>query len=51
MRRMSRRTILGGAAVGTVGIAALGLTGCGDDDDDTGNGGAGWPERGMVGEA
>ncbi len=33
---ISRRRILGGAATASVGVAALGLVGCGDDDDDAG---------------
>jgi peptide/nickel transport system substrate-binding protein len=32
-RRIGRRRVLGGAAAAGVGIAALGLTGCGDDDN------------------
>lgn len=31
----SRRRVLGGAGVAAVGLGALGLVGCGDDDDDT----------------
>ncbi len=30
----SRRRVLGGAGVTAVGLGALGLVGCGDDDDD-----------------
>ncbi len=33
---ISRRRVLGGAATAGVGVAALGLVGCGDDDDDAG---------------
>ena len=32
--RVSRRRLLQGAALGTVGLAAAALIGCGDDDDD-----------------
>lgn len=32
-RRASRRTLLGASAAGSAGLAALGLVGCGDDDD------------------
>jgi peptide/nickel transport system substrate-binding protein len=35
-RRYSRRTTMRGAAVAGVGAAALGLVGCGDDDDNGG---------------
>ena len=31
----SRRRVLGGAGVAAAGLGALGLVGCGDDDDDT----------------
>ena len=34
--RLSRRRFVGSAAVAGVGAASLGLVGCGDDDDDTG---------------
>jgi peptide/nickel transport system substrate-binding protein len=33
-RHLTRRTFVGGAAVTGVGAAALGLVGCGDDDDE-----------------
>ena len=33
-RRLARRRLLAGAAVGAVGIASASLVGCGDDDDD-----------------
>ncbi|WP_322795644.1 ABC transporter substrate-binding protein [Tepidiforma sp.] len=33
---ITRRRVLGGAAVAGLGTAALGLVGCGDDDDDSG---------------
>jgi len=36
-QRLSRRRLLGGAALTGVGAAALGLVGCGDDDDDGGD--------------
>lgn len=32
--RTNRRRVLGGAAAGSLGVAAFGLVGCGDDDDD-----------------
>jgi len=35
---ITRRRLLGTAGVTGVGVAALGLVGCGDDDDDTGGG-------------
>lgn len=35
----SRRSLLRGAALGSVGIAGLSLVGCGDDDDDNNGGG------------
>ncbi len=46
----TRRSFLGGASAAGLGIAAVGLVGCGDDDDDTGAadtatpGGSGTPE-------
>ncbi|MEO9254362.1 MAG: ABC transporter substrate-binding protein, partial [Tepidiformaceae bacterium] len=36
-KRVARRRVLGGAAAAGVGIAALGLTGCGGDDDKSGS--------------
>src|SRR5690606_3588723 len=35
-RRVSRRGVLRGGAVGTAGVAGFALVGCGDDDDDDG---------------
>ena len=32
--RLTRRQLLRGAALGTAGLAAAALIGCGDDDDD-----------------
>ena len=40
-QRVSRRSVLGGAAVGAAGLGTLALAGCGDDDDDTGDDGGG----------
>jgi ABC-type transport system substrate-binding protein len=34
--RLTRRRLLGGAAVAGIGAASLGIVGCGDDDDDNG---------------
>ena len=33
-KRVTRRTVLGGAAAGAAGLGALAIAGCGDDDDD-----------------
>ncbi len=38
-RRVSRRRLLGGSAVGLTGLAAAVLVGCGDDEDGESNGG------------
>ena len=39
-KRVSRRSVLGGAAAGAVGLGALAIAGCGDDDDESSSGGA-----------
>jgi peptide/nickel transport system substrate-binding protein len=40
-RRLSRRRLLQGTAVGVSGLAVAGVVGCGDDDDDDGGNGNG----------
>jgi peptide/nickel transport system substrate-binding protein len=38
-RKIRRRRVLGGAGTAVIGASAWALTGCGDDDDDTGDNG------------
>lgn len=46
-RAVTRRRLIGGAVSGTAGLAALGLVGCGGDDDTTSDSGGTTPAAGA----